>query len=54
MQLSIEHRLRLVRVHHMEAHTMVTRMPQLTPCGDASHPIVPTRIRVRARARARA
>merc|ERR1719277_351141 len=27
MQIAAEHRLPVVRVHHMEAHTLVTRLP---------------------------
>jgi len=33
LQIAAEHRLPLVRVHHMEAHTLVTRMPAARPSG---------------------
>lgn len=36
LQIAAEHRLPLVRVHHMEAHTLVTRLPA-KPSGDGDN-----------------
>eukprot|EP01006_Ploeotia_vitrea_P066294 TRINITY_DN94685_c0_g1_i1.p1 TRINITY_DN94685_c0_g1~~TRINITY_DN94685_c0_g1_i1.p1 ORF type:complete len:677 (+),score=61.50 TRINITY_DN94685_c0_g1_i1:99-2129(+) len=33
LQIAAEHRLPLVRVHHMEAHAMITRLPTEAKCG---------------------
>merc|ERR1711972_48835 len=39
MQIAAEHRLPVVRVHHMESHTLVTRLPAQPSAENADSPM---------------